>query len=107
MWMRLSLLLLFFALCGNAQTDSVYYGRDTSLSKPPPRERLRDKEWFKKLTFGGNFQAWFGNPSFVFLSPTIGYMATKELNVGVGLIYNYTSVNFGTYGKFRQSIFGG
>ncbi len=98
--------LLFTVLTTAAQTDSVYYGRDASV--PPVRkERLRDKDWAKKITFGGNFQAWFGNPTFVFLSPTIGYMATSNLQLGIGGIYNYTSVNYGVYGKFSQSIFGG
>jgi hypothetical protein len=98
-------LTLFYFSCP-AQTDKVYTGRDTT--KPgPEKPRVRNDEWKKKFNFGGNFQAWFGNPTFVFLSPTVGYMAAENLNIGLGVIYNYTSVNLGSYGKFQQSIFGG
>jgi hypothetical protein len=106
MLIRLTAMMLFLSLCGSAQTDSVYFGSD-SVTRKAPRKRLRDQPWFEKVTVGGNFQAWFGNPSFVFLSPTIGYMPVNNLNVGIGGIYNYTSVNFGAYGRFTQSIFGG
>jgi hypothetical protein len=95
--------LLYFTC--PAQTDDVYTGRDTTKA-PKEKPRPKNDEWKKKFNFGGNFQAWFGNPTFVFLSPTVGYMLTDNLNVGVGGIYNYTQVNLGTYGKFKQSIFG-
>jgi hypothetical protein len=102
----LLLLLFFLSLNQQAQTDSVYYGRDTNSTKKPPRPKSWEKDLLHKMTVGGNFQVWFGNPSFVFLSPTVGYRLTDQLNVGLGFIYNYTSVNYGSAGKFSQSIFG-
>src|SRR6478672_6088172 len=99
---------LFFSLIAYtnyAQVDSVYTGRlpdSTSASKKKPR----DNSWMEKFIWGGNFQAWIGNPTFVFISPTIGYVPFSNFNVGIGGIYNYTSFR-SSYGNYSQSIFGG
>ena len=102
---RFALILLLACFAGSAQTDSVYYGSDSAA---PRKDRsFWHPPWRDRITFGGNFQLWFGNPTFVLLTPTIGYRAVDNLFVGIGGVYNYTSVNFGQYGRFRQSIFGG
>lgn len=100
-------ILLLTGLSLQAQVDSVYHGNAGSSTDVKKRKRLRDQPWFNNVTVGGNFQAWLGNPSFVFLSPNIGFVPVKNLNVGIGGIYNYISVNYGSYGRFSQSIFGG
>jgi hypothetical protein len=101
---RIHIILLFiFSYCAlHAQKDSVYYGN--TLPKSPQKEK--NEEWKERVTYGGNFQAFFGNPTFVYLSPAIGYNVLDNLNVGAGVIYNYASVNYGGYGKYSQSIFG-
>lgn len=63
-------------------------------------------DWKNRITYGGNFQALLGNPTMIYLSPTIGYLFTKKFNAGLGFIYNYTSVDYGVYGKYSQSIYG-
>ena len=89
-----------------AQTDSVYTGTRGSSSKAPKAKKNQD--WKKKMTYGGNFQAYYtGIRAYVYLSPTIGYIPFKNANIGVGVIYNYTSADYGQYGKFSESIFGG
>lgn len=97
-------LCLFLCFAAEAQKDSVYVGDQTPA--PRPRAAWRDAAWVENVTYGGNFQLWFGNPTFVFLSPTIGYMPVENLNVGIGGIYNYTSITY-SFGKYTQSIFGG
>ncbi len=88
-----------------AQRDSVYYGTPNSqLNKK--NENKKNDAWKEKLTWGGNAQLWIGNPTFIFLSPTIGLMPFKNVNVGLGIIYNYTSYR-SSYGEYSQSIFGG
>ena len=104
MMMRFLLSLMFAATFSHAQKDSVYYGNDEPSERPS--KSWRDAEWLDRITYGGNFQLWFGNPTFVFLSPTIGFIPADNLNVGIGAIYNYTSIRT-SYGKFSQSIFGG
>src|SRR4051812_32617082 len=65
-------ILILSASIASSQTDSVYYGLPDD--KPSgERKPARSDAWRKKFTYGGNFQAWFGNPTFVFISPTIGY----------------------------------
>jgi hypothetical protein len=94
-------LLLFCSLTVRSQVDSVYAGSPDYKAKRPS-----EREWLKRFTWGGNFQAWVGNPTFVFLSPTLGYVPLPDLHVGVGAIYSYSSLNYGT-GRVSQSVFGG
>jgi hypothetical protein len=101
--------LVFFSLLHftvASQTDSVYVGRDPQKG-PPERPKVRNDAWKESVTYGGNFQMWFGNPTFVFLSPTVGFIPYENFNIGIGGIYNYISLDNGIYGKFSQSIFGG
>jgi hypothetical protein len=95
-----SFVLLFSV--ASAQTDSVYTGTQK------PRARPKEKTSFlkDKMIYGGNFQAWIGNPTFVFLSPTIGFQPHKTVQFGVGGIYNYRSVSDGS-SRFSESVFGG
>jgi hypothetical protein len=89
----------------HSQTDSVYVGNKPPSSNSPKKKR--DFAWKDKITYGGNFQAFFGNPTFVYVSPSIGYLITEQFNVGVGMIYNYMRADYGNYGVYSQSIFGG
>jgi len=101
-------LLLIFTAVSNAQVDSVYYGTQHPAKKSDVRKPKNDA-WKEKVTWGGNIQAWIGNPTFILLTPTIGFMPfkkLKKLNVGIGGIYNYTSYN-SYYGNYSQSIYGG
>jgi len=104
-------MLLCLSSLLHAQVDSVYTGAptskgtDTSKKKKPVNEKWETAK--KHMTFGGNFQAWFGNPTFLYISPTVGYMITPKLNAGLGFVYNYTSADYGYYGRYSQSVWGG
>ncbi len=100
-------LVFLFCSCIEAQTDDVYTGSpvagDSAKRKPP-----RNYDWMKKLTYEGNLQLQLSNYTFIYLSPTIGYSPIEKVNVGLGVIYNYISINYGgSYGKVSQSVFGG
>jgi len=88
----------------HAQVDSVYYGTKHPTKKSETKKPKNDA-WKEKMIWGGNVQAWIGNPTFILVTPTIGYVPFKKFNVGIGGIYNYTSYN-SYYGKYSQSIFG-
>lgn len=107
--MKVSLGIASVFLCTSffvkAQVDSVFMGRPAA-AKPANNKPARSEEWKKTITWGGNFQAWLGNPTFVLLSPTIGFMPYNNVNVGIGIIYNYTSYS-SSYGSYSQSIWGG
>ena len=98
-------LLFCFADKYFSQTDSVYYGTKKVDRKREVEERKQG--WKEKTTYGGNFQVFFfGQTTFIYLAPTIGYLPFKKLNVGVGGVYSYRSdVQQG--GRYSQSIFGG
>jgi hypothetical protein len=102
---RMLLLCLLVSTAVIGQVDSVYMGLppDSTVT----RKKIKNNDWLKKVTYGGNFHAWFGNPAFVFLSPSIGYVPVEQLNVGVGMVYNYMSTDAGYYGRYKHSIFGG
>ncbi len=108
--MRIAFRIIFAALFTYnicyAQVDSVYSGRPEDPSKRENKIKPRDDAWKEKVTWGGNFQAWIGNPTFIFLSPTVGYIPFKNFNIGIGGIYNYTKFR-SYYGNYSQSIFGG
>jgi hypothetical protein len=92
-----------FSLKG--QVDSVYYGQPPG-KEAKKRVEPKDESWKKDFSWGGNVQAWIGNPTFILLSPTLGYTPFKNFNVGLGGIYNFTSYS-SIYGTYSQSIFGG
>jgi hypothetical protein len=95
-------LIILISYASTCQTDSVYTGNVTSKSP----KYLANNEWKEKVTYGGNFQVWIGNPTFVLLSPTIGYIPFNNFNFGVGVIYNYSSFDYG-FGRISQSVYGG
>ncbi len=98
--------LLLVCLGSKAQTDDVYIGtreKDTTF-KP---KKKRNTDWMKNFTYGGNVQAIFGSYTYVYLSPTIGYIPFKNLNIGIGFIYSYASVNYNGFGRVTQTIYGG
>lgn len=98
-------LLFFGAFAMQAQVDSVYYGKQHPTQKERPKEKS-SPIWKEKIIWGGNVQAWIGNPTFLLLSPTIGYTPVKNLYAGLGFVYNYISYN-SYYGSYSQSIWGG
>lgn len=108
-YLVLRLFFLVFAFSGYqsafAQKDKVYYGENDS-AKTKKATKEKNDAWKDKTTWGGNAQLWIGNSTFILLSPTIGYLPVKNINVGLGVIYNYTSYR-SPYGEYTQSIFGG
>ena len=101
---RIIVFLFFYCSFANAQVDSVYYGAEHPSKKTKQRKE-RNNAWKEKLIWGGNVQAWIGNPTFILLTPTIGFIPFEKFNIGIGGIYNYTSYSC-SYGKYSQSIFG-
>jgi hypothetical protein len=98
------LFLLFVSIASEAQVDSVYYGNRTKEDTKKEKEKRKEPEedWRKSLVWGGNFQAWFGNNTYLFISPNVGYPVYKNVLLGVGIVYNYSS-----YYGYSQSIYGG
>lgn len=96
--------ILLFSAFASAQVDSVYTGIIREKERKPKKEK--NDAWKDKTTFGGNLQLQFGSYTFLYLSPTIGFLPVERLNVGVGLIYNYISINYGAGYRVQQSVYG-
>lgn len=101
---KIVILLFFFSSLLVAQVDSVYYGSKHPSQTVEAKEPKNDA-WKEKVIWGANVQAWIGNPTFILVSPTIGYSLFKNFDLGVGGVYNYISYN-SYYGSYSQSIFG-
>ncbi|WP_317898736.1 hypothetical protein [Aurantibacillus circumpalustris] len=103
--MKLIRIIILIVVCSGfsqAQVDSVYYGSQEPIKKA----KEKNDAWKEKLLWGGNLQAWIGNPTFILLTPTIGFTPFEKFDIGIGGIYNYTSYR-SSYGSYSQSIFGG
>ena len=100
------ILFLFVIIVGlnNAQVDSVYYGENPS-QKRKTKKKQRNTEFRERLMYGGNFGIWFGTLTYLNLSPTIGYRVTDKFHVGIGGIYNYSSVRYNKI-NYTQSLYG-
>jgi hypothetical protein len=96
---------------GFSQVDSVYTGVPTKdHSKKTGSSRINPDWWKEKISYGG-----FINPNYSVSSygslfslsanPNIGYRLTKEMTLGVGATYYYTSLTT-KLGKYTQSIYG-
>jgi hypothetical protein len=103
---QIKIILFFFLLStfSYAQVDSVYYGAQHPNHNAKEKKERNDA-WKEKFVWGGNLQAWIGNPTFILLTPTIGFIPFENFHVGVGGIYNYTSYR-SSYGNYSQSIYG-
>jgi hypothetical protein len=103
--LRIAVLIVLSVSILKGQVDSVYTGKQQADPRQQPKEP-RFEKLKRSMTWGGDFQAWIGNSTFILLSPTIGFIPYKSFNVAVGIVYNYTSYN-SIYGRYSQSIFGG
>ncbi|RYD80211.1 MAG: hypothetical protein EOP53_08405 [Sphingobacteriales bacterium] len=120
---KINLIIAFsfvFLLLGNISAEAQRYkknpdpeqqGDDVYDDKVNPADTTPFRKFIKKLTFGGNFGAQFGQVTFVDISPMVGYRATEKLTVGLGATYNYLDFRYtDQYGtKYRESynIYGG
>jgi hypothetical protein len=105
----LILLQVFFLLgAGNAQNDSLdaYVQPQNEKSTDPLQNAKNSKDDFaERLRYGGSFGAFFGQQTYIELSPKVGYKVDKRLIVGVGANYIYYSIK--DYGqKFVTHIYG-
>ena len=94
----------FIFLLSLSLTASFCFGQyDSTYIK---RQKQKDnKPFIDRLFWGGNVGAWLGNPSYVDVSPLIGYKVTEKLSIGVGGIYNYYSYRYNNY-KFTSTFYG-
>ena len=109
-----SILFFLFSHIGSAQTeDDVNNDQQavqSSNSKEPqystpPQSKKSFKE---RLYFGGYIGLQFGTYTSIDISPLIGYRVTPDFNVGIGVLYNYTSFDYGgTIGQHGYSSWGG
>jgi len=57
-----------------------------------------------RINLGGSFGLMFGTTTNIDISPTVSYIFNKKFSAGIGVVYNYISLN--QY-NFRTNIYGG
>jgi hypothetical protein len=91
-----------------AQTDSTdqYVQDKNSDQAKKSASKQKNKESFAdKLRYGGSFGAFFGQQTYIELSPKVGYKVNERLIAGAGLNYIYFSMR--DYGqRFVTHIYG-
>lgn len=86
-----------------SSTPQKANSQQTYSSPPPSKRSLRDR-----IYFGGYFGLQFGTYTSVDVSPLVGYRVTPDFNVGVGVLYTYTSFDYGSpIGNHSYSSWGG
>src|SRR5687768_12934957 len=103
---------LTFLLFGNFSAEAQRYKKksdteqqsDEETEETGTQDSSKWRNFVKKLTFGGNFGAQFGQVTFVDVSPLVGYRATDKLTVGIGGTYNFLDFRYtDQYGmKYRE-----
>ncbi len=70
---------------------------------------LEDNPLKNRIVLGGSVSAQFGNSTYIEVSPNIGYKITKNLTSGVGITYQYQSVNYNSLFvyDYKGSVYGG
>ena len=110
---RLTLLtgILFFLFLnfGFAQTDDQQAVQSSKSKEPkystPPKSKRSFKE---RIYVGGYLGLQFGTYTSIDISPLVGYRITPDFNVGIGILYTYTSFDYGgTIGQHGYSSWGG
>ncbi len=88
----------------NRKKDTTIYVSSTQKSE----EKRSRKSGFdsERLVPGGNFALSFGNPYFIDVSPSLGYMVTDGLLLGLGGTY-ISSGGTSVFGKYSFNIYGG
>lgn len=93
-WRFLPVIGLIFSFTAlSAQTQPIEpEERDKSATEKPADKPAGS--WKDRFVVGGNVGAQFGQQTYIELSPIIGYKITDMFTAGVGLTYQYFSVNF-------------
>lgn len=100
----------FQTVCAQNDTIDPYFQSEeaqkaTEKEAKDKQAKQNNEEFAKKLRYGGSFGAFFGQQTYVELSPKVGYQLKEKLVVGAGFNYIYFSLK--DYGqKYVTHIYG-
>lgn len=107
------LLLLVFLICvGGAlesrAQDPVVIKEDGAKGDLDVEPDVSELSFRQRLHFGGGLSGLsFGNPISIGVSPMVGYSLANNTIVGLGVSYQYYSVNYGgSIGKITSNLLG-
>jgi len=94
--LHIALLLSSQKLCSQKTTEEDYATSSAKSKTPATQTR-----WQDRLVFGGNLGGYFGNPTYLQLSPMVGYRTTDWWVNGIGVNYTYVSSS-----GYQENIYG-
>lgn len=100
---------LYLILLFSCFTLSVFaqYDQDSSrVSEKPSREK-NNTPFKDRLFFGGDLGLNFGDVTYIYLAPTIGYKLNERLGVGLGPSYSYLQDKRYSNFTYETSTYGG
>ncbi|MFD1819652.1 hypothetical protein SAMN04515674_11444 [Pseudarcicella hirudinis] len=105
--------LLFFIFLATASFTKIYAqdpvvikqeGATGDLDEEPD---VRDLPFRQRIRIGGGVSGLsFGNPTSIGISPMVGYQATNETIVGLGLTYQYYSIKDIYGNRYSNNLLG-
>jgi hypothetical protein len=104
--MHFTLNKLFFALLLSLALSASFCSAQSDTSYMYHEKPKEKRPFVKRLFWAGNIGAWIGNPTFVDLSPMVGYNVTDKFQIGVGAIYNFYSYKYNNY-RYSVNFYGG
>jgi len=96
----LIIIVCFSTVFSYGQDAQIYHPNDPQREPKPP---LKDR-----IFFGGDIGLQFGDVTYIYLAPIIGYKVTPKLGMGGGPTYSYQHFN-GNYGQasYESNSYGG
>jgi hypothetical protein len=102
---RYTLLILcyFFVITALAQTDqSAPYTPSPRVIPSDEKPPLKDR-----IFLGGNLGLQFGDVTYIYIAPIIGYKITPKLGAGGGPVYSYTKQKISSSYTYTSNTYGG
>lgn len=101
-----ALLTIFFLAISKLYSQEEDYSRAPDQTKKLSSRNLKDR-----LVFGGGAGMQFGDETDIMVAPKVGYYLTDKIVVGVGLMYEYYSIDYdriyGFGGIYSTNVYGG
>jgi hypothetical protein len=109
---KLHLLTIIASICFSYSAVNAQKYKDRSQQKQNEEYResqdnpdsLNNKRFIDRLVYGGNLMLELGNPTYVDLSPLIGYRITPRLQAGIGATYVYYRASISYYDQYGNLI---
>lgn len=101
--MRKFCVVLLFILAGFAGFSQSNFGPNFGPFRPDTTNAF--PRFIDRIYYGGNAGLWFGNPTYINLSPMVGVKVSRNFSLGGTFTYNYYQQKYAGV-KYSNYIYG-